>query len=360
MKKLKKNQMSGITLIALVVTIIVLLILAGISIQMLSGDNGILQRATTAKENTGREEIIENARLDIIAQIAENNGRTITEQQLKTILKKYFNDEEVENIEINENLSESTEELTTSNGIIKLIDIYNGLIVKSYVGYYADLNGDNEINVNDDGIIFLDMMVGAYGTGLREEYSVSSVTNGLKNYEISTSTYQGKFGTQKWVKPTNGTTGLNRFYVMALQDIDETSHCWYDSANTDRQDITLITQNGVGIDYNNKAIGRENTERVMEKWMLGENGGWGPKGTIYTDMFEVIENKYNDEIGWFIPSKKEWAAFAGSTINGKNVASNYNDFELSNQYWSSSQNEENLNCAWCARFNRRRYLWWIY
>ena len=45
MKKLKKNQMSGITLIALVVTIIVLLILAGISIQMLSGDNGILNNS---------------------------------------------------------------------------------------------------------------------------------------------------------------------------------------------------------------------------------------------------------------------------------------------------------------------------
>ena len=39
------NTKSGITLIALVVTIIVLLLLAGISIQMLTGDNGILQRA---------------------------------------------------------------------------------------------------------------------------------------------------------------------------------------------------------------------------------------------------------------------------------------------------------------------------
>ena len=42
----------GITLIALVVTIIVLLILAGISISMLTGQNGILNRATTAKKQT--------------------------------------------------------------------------------------------------------------------------------------------------------------------------------------------------------------------------------------------------------------------------------------------------------------------
>ena len=48
--KFKKNK--GITLIALVVTIIVLLILAGISISMLTGQNGILNRAVEAKEKT--------------------------------------------------------------------------------------------------------------------------------------------------------------------------------------------------------------------------------------------------------------------------------------------------------------------
>ena len=50
---MKKNtNNSGITLIALVVTIIVLLILAGVSINMLTGQNGILNRAAEAKEKT--------------------------------------------------------------------------------------------------------------------------------------------------------------------------------------------------------------------------------------------------------------------------------------------------------------------
>ena len=50
---MKKNvNNSGITLIVLVVTIVVLLILAGISISMLTGQNGILNRATEAKEKT--------------------------------------------------------------------------------------------------------------------------------------------------------------------------------------------------------------------------------------------------------------------------------------------------------------------
>ena len=50
--KNNKKMSKGITLIALVVTIIVLLILAGISIMMLTGDNGILKRAGQAKEVT--------------------------------------------------------------------------------------------------------------------------------------------------------------------------------------------------------------------------------------------------------------------------------------------------------------------
>lgn len=52
-----KNK--GITLIALVITIVVLLILAGISISFLVGDNGILNKAKTAKQNSdlaGQEE----------------------------------------------------------------------------------------------------------------------------------------------------------------------------------------------------------------------------------------------------------------------------------------------------------------
>ena len=43
-----KNQ-KGITLIALVITIIVLLILAGVSIAMLAGDNGVLTKASDSK-----------------------------------------------------------------------------------------------------------------------------------------------------------------------------------------------------------------------------------------------------------------------------------------------------------------------
>ena len=44
-----KRKESGITLIALVVTIVVLLILAGVSISMLIGENGIITQARTSE-----------------------------------------------------------------------------------------------------------------------------------------------------------------------------------------------------------------------------------------------------------------------------------------------------------------------
>ena len=67
---MKTKENKGITLIALVVTIIVLLILAGVSITMLTGQNGILNRAREAKEKTEVAQIQENTTIN-------NYGKTI-------------------------------------------------------------------------------------------------------------------------------------------------------------------------------------------------------------------------------------------------------------------------------------------
>ena len=64
MKNLKRN-VKGITLIALVISIIVLLILAGISIGMLTGENGILTQAQKAKEQTEKATEEEQRQLTI-------------------------------------------------------------------------------------------------------------------------------------------------------------------------------------------------------------------------------------------------------------------------------------------------------
>lgn len=80
------NEQDGITLIALVVTIVVLLILASISIQTLTGDNGIITQSQKAKYETdyAREtEAIELAKTEIIA-----SGKEITKENLQSALDK--------------------------------------------------------------------------------------------------------------------------------------------------------------------------------------------------------------------------------------------------------------------------------
>ena len=61
-----RNQ-RGITLIALVITIIVLLILAGVSIAMLTGENGILNKATSSRTATNKAEAVERINLALNA-----------------------------------------------------------------------------------------------------------------------------------------------------------------------------------------------------------------------------------------------------------------------------------------------------
>ena len=65
-----RNQ-KGITLIALVITIIVLLILAGVSIAMLTGQNGILTRANDAKNDTAEAEVVERINMELNAIYAD-------------------------------------------------------------------------------------------------------------------------------------------------------------------------------------------------------------------------------------------------------------------------------------------------
>lgn len=84
---LKNSKNKGITLIALVITIIVMLILAAISITMLTGDNSILKRAVDAKENNDKASIEEEMRLAIMAAGITTDG-LINAGTLKSELQK--------------------------------------------------------------------------------------------------------------------------------------------------------------------------------------------------------------------------------------------------------------------------------
>ena len=84
---MKIKQAKGITLIALVITIIVLLILAGVAISMLTGENGILKQATRAKDTTDKSEFEEQVKLAVMAAKTNNTG-SINTSDLETELNK--------------------------------------------------------------------------------------------------------------------------------------------------------------------------------------------------------------------------------------------------------------------------------
>ena len=94
---MKTKEMKGITLVALVVTIVVLLILAGVSINTVLGDDGIIQKAKDAAEATKR------------ASAEEEMNRLVLEYQLAS------NDETLESF-LQEKVTEGRIDGVTDNG----------------------------------------------------------------------------------------------------------------------------------------------------------------------------------------------------------------------------------------------------
>jgi len=122
-RKILKNS-KGITLIALVITIIVLLILAAISIATLTGENGILTQANKAKTETDEKGALEEVQLEVMGSF-DNNG----------------------------NYSSSLAKTNLENNLKATVaDKGNGKLKVEYKGYTfnVDINGDVKIKSNID------------------------------------------------------------------------------------------------------------------------------------------------------------------------------------------------------------------
>ena len=182
MKKVKKSK--GITLIALVITIIVLLILAGVSIAMLRGDNNIITKASQAKEKNSQSSAKEKLELvlidlqtDKVTDSNYNNGQYLNNKIQENNMKVDGNDVIVDNwkfeidrdsLEIVKSLGRLNNELEDNNidetNFAKIVD-WNARknIVKEYkCQKIKDLSGNNidtiftnvTLNENKDAIYF--------------------------------------------------------------------------------------------------------------------------------------------------------------------------------------------------------------
>ena len=131
-KKQKLKESKGITLIALVITIIVLLILAGVTIATLTGDNGILGKANDAKTQTEQAKEDENLKIAIAGSYGtdgklnlkdlkdnlENQGINYDKNNTGFPLEVIVNGEK-KKIDANGNIIESIQSLKTKGTVFK-------------------------------------------------------------------------------------------------------------------------------------------------------------------------------------------------------------------------------------------------
>ena len=209
---------------------------------------------------------------------------------------------------------------------------------ETQVANYADVDGNGTV----DGVIYADLAVGGRGTwnpsgnssyDSNGTYTIPTSGN-FKKYKVTQESYSGSFGTGKVVTPVdpNSSSGNERFYVMALSDVDSSSHYWYYSAfDYGMSDSASQTSTAFG-------RGEQNTINMISKWNSSGYGtqNAGADSSFNPDMWGVSavnSRTWNDTSGWYVPSLNEWAAFAGEL----NITSNYSNYGLSNFYWSSSQ-----------------------
>lgn len=87
---INKNSGSGITLIALIVTIIVLIILSGVTIALLRSDNGILYQAIEAKKHTELASEKERIEMAVLSAISKSDNNELTTEKLEEELQNEF------------------------------------------------------------------------------------------------------------------------------------------------------------------------------------------------------------------------------------------------------------------------------
>ena len=184
-RETRRKQANGITLIALVITIIVLLILAGVSIAMLTGENGILTQAQNASKQTEIAEEKEQIALAYNGAVTEKQSTDITADDLK----EQFEANGVDNVTVTgENPIKVT--FTEEDGTTRTYSIdANGKITEEGTGTTPPATGtetaesgkyyeeDTEVKVGDETIT---IPGGATVSGIDEENN--SIDDGFVIY----------------------------------------------------------------------------------------------------------------------------------------------------------------------------------
>ena len=189
---------------------------------------------------------------------------------------------------------------------------------ESQVGKYIDTNGDGI----PEGIIFIDL-VADKEKQLKYDNKMYKIPTIKEKDNIKEYVTGGKFshklnGEQEMLIPI--LDGEDRFYIMALKDVDEHwGHHWYANVS-DMKDFAITTAMDFG-------SGQKNTLNMIEKWNKED---YGAQDSF--DIWNIIKKQVED--GWFVPSIDEWKVFRNQ-LNIKRA--NFEGRALKVRYWSSSQ-----------------------
>ena len=143
-KKKASKKNNGITLIAFVITIIVLLILAGVTIATLTGDNGILTRASDARENTRGGEVQEFINITLSENEIANNTTGSVKSKYKVIQELYksgkLTDEEVKELENSDfiTIGNVNVDFSRLEDIVTLGDVYTEEMIGQKITYSSN------------------------------------------------------------------------------------------------------------------------------------------------------------------------------------------------------------------------------
>ena len=332
MKKERVSDKKGISLIVLVITIIVIIILA-VAVILSIANNNPIENAKEARFKNDVKTMQEELELLKASNYAKNNGASYNDpttgdpielSDLKSSTN-YTDDFLVKDgvlyIKSGNKLTEKEQKWADELGVLKGVEVISK--TESKVGCYADIDGDGVA----DGVIYADLAVGGSGQWGYANFSYEKETE-TKDYYVRGS-YKGVFSDDKkdLISVVNGSTGKERFYVMALKDFNTgtpTEYCWYGAGGS--SGITSGLDEGTSTKFGS---GKKYTQIFIDKWNAAaygeQNQGTNP------DMWGVIQNEV--EKGWFVPSNGEWAAFGN---NLEITSSNYVSKDLSDSYWLAS------------------------
>ena len=139
------KQNKAITLIALVITIIVLLILAGVTIATLTGDNGLLGKAGNAKIETEKAEIRETIELECISLEGDKNLKSKTDKEkLEILVERLKTRNGLEEQNTNYEISSKFASITTKQGFEYTV-LFDNTVIEGKLEYLDIADGNIEL-----------------------------------------------------------------------------------------------------------------------------------------------------------------------------------------------------------------------